>query len=117
MGPAEDPRGVMVTGYDEEAEATGWFGPEVAFGLAYAHVHHGQSILDIGIGTGLGSALFKKAGLQVHGMDISPEMLEACRKKGFDARKCDRQFSKMRADNEETAVCGLCLYTCPHGRK
>lgn len=35
----------------------------------------------------------------------------------FDARKCDRQFSKMRADNEETAVCGLCLYTCPYGRQ
>jgi len=23
----------MITAYDEEAEATGWYGPEVAFGL------------------------------------------------------------------------------------
>lgn len=69
--------------YDEEAEASGWFGPEVAFGLTYAYIKPGQSLLDIGIGTGLGSVLFRKAGLIVHGMDIDPEMIEACRSKGF----------------------------------
>jgi len=75
--------GAMVATYDEEAEATGWYGPEVAFGLTYAYVQPGQSILDIGIGTGLGSVLFRKAGLEVYGMDISPQMIEACRSKGF----------------------------------
>jgi len=35
----------------------------------------------------------------------------------FDARKCDRYFSKMREKEVETAVCGLCLYACPYGRK
>ena len=39
--------------YDDEAEVTGWFGPEVVFGLAYMHLFPGQSILEIGIGTGL----------------------------------------------------------------
>ena len=73
----------MVEAYDEEAEATGWLGPEVAFGLAYKYIQPGQSILDIGIGTGLGSVLFRKAGLQVYGMDVSQEMLGACRSKGF----------------------------------
>lgn len=73
----------MVAAYDEEAEATGWRGPEVLFGLANAGLERGQSVLDIGIGTGLTSALFRKAGLTVHGMDISPKMLEACRGKGF----------------------------------
>ncbi len=73
----------MVNGYDAEAEATGWHGPEVAFGLVFAFVEAGQSILDIGIGTALGSVLFRKAGLEVHGMDNSPEMLDACRQKGF----------------------------------
>lgn len=73
----------MVEAYDEEAEATGWLGPEVAFGLAYKYIQPGQSILDIGIGTGLGSVLFRKAGLRVYGMDVSPEMLAACRSKGF----------------------------------
>ena len=75
----------MITFYDEEAEATGWYGPEVAFGLTYAHVQPGQSMLDIGIGTGLGSILFLKAGLEIHGMDISPQMLDACRRKGFSS--------------------------------
>ena len=35
----------------------------------------------------------------------------------FDARKCDRYFSKMRDKDAETAVCGLCLYACPYGRQ
>jgi predicted TPR repeat methyltransferase len=72
-----------VEAYDAEAEATGWFGPEVAFGLVYTYIQPGQSILDIGIGTGLGAVLFRKAGLKVYGMDISQEMLDACRSKGF----------------------------------
>ena len=75
----------MITAYDEEAEATGWYGPEVVFGLTYAYVQPGQSMLDIGIGTGLGSILFLKAGLEIHGMDISPQMLAACRSKGFSS--------------------------------
>ena len=73
----------MVYAYDEDAEATGWLGPEVAFGLLYKYIQPGQSVLDIGIGTGLGSVLFRKAGLNVYGMDISTDMLEACRIKGF----------------------------------
>ncbi|MBN1615611.1 MAG: class I SAM-dependent methyltransferase [Deltaproteobacteria bacterium] len=83
MEQAENQNDAMVAAYDDEAEASGWFGPEVVFGLTYRYVQPGQSILDIGIGTGLGSVLFRKAGLKVHGMDISPKMLDACRSKGF----------------------------------
>lgn len=83
MSRTESAKNAMIAAYDEEAEATGWFGPEVIFGLAYRYVQPGQSILDIGIGTGLGSVLFRKAGLEVHGMDISPQMLDACRSLGF----------------------------------
>ena len=71
--------------YDAEAVATGWLGPEIVFGLAYRHVQPGQTILDIGIGTGLGSILFHRAGLQVYGLDQSPQMLAAARAKGFAA--------------------------------
>ena len=70
--------------YDAEAQATGWLGPEVAFGMVYQHVLPDQSILDLGIGTGLASVLFRKAGLKVHGLDIAQDMLDACRWKGFD---------------------------------
>lgn len=73
----------MAEAYDEEAEATGWYGPEVAFGLAYKYVRPGQSILDLGIGTGLAATLFRSAGLKVYGMDVAQEMLDACRTRGF----------------------------------
>jgi hypothetical protein len=36
----------MMEAYDEEAEAIGWFGPEVAFGLIYKQIQPGQLILD-----------------------------------------------------------------------
>jgi predicted TPR repeat methyltransferase len=78
----EEPH-AMIEAYDDEAEATGWYGPEAAFGLTYAYVQPGQSILDIGIGTGLGSVLFHKAGLKVYGMDVSQKMLDTCRSKGL----------------------------------
>lgn len=69
--------------YDAEAERLGWRGPEVVFGLAFGDVHQGETIIDLGIGTGLAAELFRKAGLEVTGMDSDPEMLAACRAKGF----------------------------------
>lgn len=72
------------TAYDSEAEATGWFGPEVALGLVFERLLPGQSALDLGTGTGRVAVLFHKAGLTVHGLDISAEMLDSCRWKGLD---------------------------------
>ena len=86
----------IIAFYDKEAEATGWYGPEVAFGLTFAHIQSGQSMLDIGIGTGLGSILFLKAGLEIHGMDISLQTLDACRKKGsHQARASNPSFHRI----------------------
>ena len=84
MSTEDAPRGSSgIEGYDEKAEEYGWRGPEVAFGLSYAFIEPGERLLDIGIGTGLSSVLFHKGGLHVYGMDLSPEMLEECRKKAF----------------------------------
>ena len=69
--------------YDEAAESHNWRGPEVLFGLSHEHLRPGQRLLDIGIGTGLTSVPFHRAGLRVCGIDGSPEMLEACRAKGI----------------------------------
>jgi epoxyqueuosine reductase QueG len=35
----------------------------------------------------------------------------------YDAGKCDNYFTEMKEKDPELAVCGLCLYVCPHGRK
>lgn len=75
--------GETATEYDRQKKEWGWYGPEVVFGLIYDYLAPGQSILDIGIGTGLGSIMFHQAGLHVHGMDLSPEMLKVCGEKGF----------------------------------
>jgi predicted TPR repeat methyltransferase len=69
--------------YDQQAEATAWRGPDVIFGLLFGYAEPGETILDIGVGTGLSSALFDKAGLRVHGMDASTDMLEGARSKGI----------------------------------
>lgn len=71
--------------YDTQARKTNWFGSEVVFGLAYEFIKPGESLLDLGIGSGLSSILFHKAGLQVYGLDGSAEVLEVCRAKGFAA--------------------------------
>ena len=75
----------FVDTYDAKSDEMGWHVPGVIFGLMYLHLRPGQTLLDIGIGTGLGSARFHKAGLEVHGLDKSPSMLERCRDKDLAA--------------------------------
>lgn len=75
--------GRMAEKYDRNKETHLWNGPNVIFGLSFGYVNQGETVLDIGIGTGLGSLLFHKAGLKVYGMDMSAEMLAVCEKKGI----------------------------------
>ena len=72
--------------YDDAAQKTGWQGPSLVFDLLSRYTRPGQTLLDIGIGTGLGSEPFSHAGLHVRGMDLSESMLEICRRKGFAER-------------------------------
>jgi ubiquinone/menaquinone biosynthesis C-methylase UbiE len=67
--------------YDKTGKESSWHGPEIIFGLMYDYIAPGESLLDIGIGTGLDAAIFKKAGLQVYGIDGSAAMLKICREK------------------------------------
>jgi epoxyqueuosine reductase len=46
-----------------------------------------------------------------------PFRAEEPRESRFDAGRCDRYFAEMKAADPETAVCGLCLYVCPYGRR
>jgi len=71
--------------YDSQVQAYDCYIAEVLFGLCYEFVQPGQSLLDLGIGSGLSALLFTKAGLNVSGMDFSAAMLEICRSKGITA--------------------------------
>jgi predicted TPR repeat methyltransferase len=69
--------------YDRLARVWGWYSAEVLFGLCYEYVRSGECLLDIGIGTGLCAFPFTKAGLQVYGMDLSLNMVNAVKLKGI----------------------------------
>ena len=71
------------TDYDRQAADYDWLGAEVLFGLIFEFVKVGESMLDLGIGTGLSSILFHKAGLKIYGLDGSSEMLSVCKAKDF----------------------------------
>ncbi len=75
----------QANGYDDAALEIEWQGPSLVFGLMSGFIRPCQTILDIGIGTGLGSEPFFRAGLPVAGIDVSEEMLDTCRKKGCAA--------------------------------
>lgn len=69
--------------YDQQVREYRWFGHDVLFGMSFEYVNPYERLLDIGIGTGLGSQAFARAGLEIFGIDGSVEMLNICRSKGF----------------------------------
>ena len=69
--------------YDQYVSERGCYGNEALFGLMYELVKPGETVLDMGIGTGLSSVLLHRAGLHVSGFDSSRGMLDACACKGF----------------------------------
>jgi predicted TPR repeat methyltransferase len=69
--------------YDKQVKEYDSYGHNVIFGMSYEYVKPDEKLLDLGIGTGLASIQFSKAGLKVYGIDSSDEMLEAARSKGF----------------------------------
>lgn len=79
---AADRHDAYAATYDEQARAYGCYLEDALFGLCYEYISPGQTMLDLGIGSGLSAAPFAKAGLKVWGMDFSPAMLEICRAKG-----------------------------------
>jgi predicted TPR repeat methyltransferase len=99
------------TDYDAQVVAYDCHVAEMLFGLAFEYVLPGQRLLDVGIGTGLSSELFAKAGLEVHGMDFSPAMLQICADKGFAAtlRQHDAQKTPWPVESgfDHVVCCGV----------
>jgi predicted TPR repeat methyltransferase len=69
--------------YDQYINDRGWIGPDIVYSLLESAISKEKDLLDIGIGTGLCSIKFQKAGLRVFGIDGSAEMLKVCGKKKF----------------------------------
>lgn len=77
--------------YDKQAQEYNWRGPDVLFGMGFEYMKPGELVLDVGIGTGLCSVPFARAGLEIHGIDASAEMLNICKSK--DVAKDLKQFN------------------------
>ncbi len=69
--------------YDAQVKKYNSYGHDVLFGMCYEFIKSGDSMLDLGIGTGLSSINFAETGLQITGLDGSAEMLKQCKNKGF----------------------------------
>jgi predicted TPR repeat methyltransferase len=69
--------------YDHYLKQRGWIGPDVVYSMLESSIRCDQKLLDIGIGTGLSSVQFHKAGVKVYGIDGSAEMLNECAKKNY----------------------------------
>jgi predicted TPR repeat methyltransferase len=98
--------------YDRLAASYRSYGAEFLFGLSFEYVRAGERLLDLGIGTGLSSRLFARAGLSVSGVDGSAAMLEVCRAKGvasdlrlFDLRNTPWPYADDSFDH--AIACGL----------
>ena len=68
--------------YDDLARENEWYGNELCFGLMYEFLEPGQTLLDMGIGPGIGTRLYKMAGMTIHGLDIREDMLAQCKRRG-----------------------------------
>jgi len=84
----------------------------VLFGLCFEYVNSPDRLLDIGIGTGLASVPFAKAGLEIFGIDGSIEMLNVCKAKNiaknlkqFDLRNTPLPYSDRFFDH--VISCGV----------
>ena len=69
--------------YDQQVRDYRSHAHDVLFGMVFEYVTPHETLLDIGIGTGLASWPFAKTGLRVFGLDGSVEMLKVCESKAF----------------------------------
>lgn len=79
--------------YDLQVKEYGYYLHDALFGMCFELVKPNESLLDIGIGTGLSSSMFAQIGLVIYGIDGSLEMLNICKSKGIakDLKQFDLQ--------------------------
>lgn len=69
--------------YDSKIKFYDSYLHDLLFGMSFEFVKKGEKLLDLGIGSGLSSSNFAKAGLRIFGIDNSEDMLQECGKKSI----------------------------------
>jgi predicted TPR repeat methyltransferase len=67
--------------YDSYVQSHSWPGPEILFEMISEYIKTGETLLDLGIGTGLSSKPFYNAGLKIFGIEGASGMIEGCKRK------------------------------------
>ena len=103
-----------VPSYDKDMQTWQWVSPQKIFTAIRPHMHGNETILDLGIGTGLLSSLLKKnTGAYVTGIDASEKMLKKCRQSAVADRLVkgdfDRQALPFLGGEFDVVVCSGAL--------
>ncbi len=69
--------------YDNTINSNNWIGPQILYMQLKEFLQPKSQILDLGIGTGSSSLLFKNEGHHITGIDGAKKMLEICRTKNI----------------------------------
>ena len=75
--------------------------PAAARLVKFANVRAGQNVLDVGCGTGVVAVTAARIGARVHGIDLTPELLERARE---NARIANVQIDFWEGDRGGVAV-------------
>ena len=81
--------------YDSTINNENWIGPQILFLELNPFLQPKSKILDLGIGTGASSVLFKNEGHQIIGIDGSEEMLKICRLKSIAEKLIRHELEKI----------------------
>jgi predicted TPR repeat methyltransferase len=103
-----------VPSYNKDMQSWQWVSPQRIFTAIRPHMHGNETILDLGIGTGLLSSLFKKhTDAYVTGIDACSKMLKKCRKAAAADRLVkgdfDRQALPFLGGEFDAVVCSGAL--------
>lgn len=72
----------------------------------------GQSVLDLGCGTGEDALRLMQAGLRVHAIDASPEMVRVARDRGVDARTLSIERCELLNETFDAALSNFGPLNC-----
>jgi ubiquinone/menaquinone biosynthesis C-methylase UbiE len=97
----------------ELAEQENWKAEERQNFLELLREEDKSSLLEIGAGPGKDSQFFQENGLQVVATDLSPEMVNHCRRKGLNAHVMDFKHLNFRAEQFDAIYAINCLLHVP----